>query len=115
MIKRIYKPYFASRNGNNVSADLNTIIELLLSADQKVNLFPNRSCVDLVSETDTKDNCGEFFREIHVKWIGRDTVTGGLSSNQIPLHVVDFSLLPEEHDAVKQQVETSQADIVYDC
>ena len=93
MIIKIYK----TKNLN-----LDTVEKMLIMADKQANFHPESywilSSLD-GEEIDYSDNEEDFtrsFKELSVKWIGREAVINWLVSNQILFEVISQDLLPEE-------------------
>ena len=97
MIIKIYK----TKNLN-----LDTVEKMLIMADKQANFHPESywilSSLD-GEELDYSDNEEDFtrsFKELSVKWIGRESVINWLVSNQILFEVISQDLLPEEQEAL---------------
>ena len=109
MIIKIYK----TKNLN-----LDTVEKMLIMADKQANFHPESywilSSLD-GEEIDYSDNEEDFtrsFKELSVKWIGREAVINWLVSNQILFEVISQDLLPEEREALGEVFEETKLDFV---
>ena len=99
MIIKIYK----TKNLN-----LDTVEKMLIMADKQANFHPESywilSSLD-GEEIDYSDNEEDFtrsFKELSVKWIGREAVINWLVSNQILFEVKSHDFLPEEQAVINE-------------
>ena len=86
--------------------DLETVAELLYNADAQTNFHVDARWImasgygeetfdPLASESKLT------YRELFVKWIGREAVVMWLVSNQILFKITSYKLLPEEEEALE--------------
>ena len=108
MIIKIYK----TKNLN-----LDTVEKMLIMADKQANFHPESywilSSLD-GEEIDYSDNEEDFtrsFKELSVKWIGREAVINWLVSNQILFEVISQDLLPEEREALGEIFEETKLEL----
>ena len=108
MIIKIYK----TKNLN-----LDTVEKMLIMADKQANFHPESywilSSLD-GEELDYSDNEEDFtrsFKELSVKWIGRESVINWLVSNQILFEVISQDLLPEEREALGEVFEETKSEL----
>ena len=108
MIIKIYK----TKNLN-----LDTVEKMLIMADKQANFHPESfwilSSLD-GEELDYSDNEEDFtrsFKELSVKWIGREAVINWLVSNQILFEVISQDLLPEEREALGEIFEETKLEL----
>ena len=93
--------------------DLDTVEYLLLQADKQTNFHPDSSwilsstnIVRYTKEGETNNfshdetSLSKRYKELCVKWIGRESVIMWLVSNQVPFQVMTFKLLEEELEAI---------------
>lgn len=86
------------------TVDLFTIQELLRNADRQANFHPDSRWI-LSSKLGIQKNTlpnkeTRSVINLEVKWIGRESVTMWLISNQIKFQVLSYSLLKEEKEAL---------------
>ena len=108
MIIKIYK----TKNLN-----LDTVEKMLIMADKQANFHPESywilSSLD-GEELDYSDNEEDFtrsFKELSVKWIGREAVINWLVSNQILFEVTSQDFLPEEREALGEVFEETKLEL----
>ncbi len=108
MIIKIYK----TKNLN-----LDTVEKMLIMADKQANFHPESywilSSLD-GQELDYSDNEEDFtrsFKELSVKWIGREAVINWLVSNQILFEVISQDFLPEEREALGEVFEETKSEL----
>ena len=108
MIIKIYK----TKNLN-----LDTVEKMLIMADKQTNFHPESywilSSLD-GEELDYSDNEEDFtrsFKELSVKWIGREAVINWLVSNQILFEVTSQDFLPEEREALGEVFEETKSEL----
>ena len=100
MIVRLYE------TGN---LDLETVGDMLWRADKQANFHPESRWLD-TSSFGTEDNTERTYREIFVKWIGREAVIMWLTSNQILYEVKSYAILPQEEEAIQHSYVGDQTD-----
>ena len=99
MILRIFE-------SEDMDLDLDTIGKMLFQADKQANFHPDSSWIFDSKDGDFKDyNKDENilpkrFKDLHVKWIGREAVIMWLVSNQVVFEIITFELLEEEVEAI---------------
>ena len=108
MIIKIYK---------TKDLNLDTVEKMLIMADKQANFHPESywilSSLD-GEEIDYSDNEEDFtrsFKELSVKWIGREAVINWLVSNQILFEVISQDLLPEEREALGEVFEETKSEL----
>ena len=97
--------------------NLDTVEKMLILADKQANFHPESywilSSLD-GEEIDYSDNEEDFtrsFKELSVKWIGREAVINWLVSNQILFEVISQDLLPEEQEALGEIFEETKSEL----
>ena len=100
---------------NNLNLD--TVEKMLIMADKQANFHPESfwilSSLD-GEELDYSDNEEDFtrsFKELSVKWIGREAVINWLVSNQILFEIISQDLLPEEQEALGEIFEETKSEL----
>ena len=89
--------------------DLDTVVIMLFQADKQANFHPDSSWILSSSEGVINNlNQGETslskrYKELCVKWIGREAVIMWLVSNQVPFEISTFQLLEEELEALEDR------------
>ena len=108
MIIKIYKTKYLN---------LDTVEKMLNLADKQANFNPDSywilSSLD-GEERDFSDNGEDFtrrFKELSVKWIGRESVINWLVSNQILFEVISQDLLPEEQEALGEVFQETKSEL----
>ena len=83
--------------------DLETVTELLYNADAQTNFHDDARWIlsSGYGEEHTGDSSKATYRELFVKWIGREAVVMWLVSNQILFKVTSYRLLAEEEEALE--------------
>ena len=88
--------------------DLDTVAEMLLMADKQANFHPNTiwiaSSIDGESVNYNQDEEGlkKRYKELSLKWTGREAVVMWLTSNQISFEVISYDYLAEEQRALHE-------------
>ena len=102
---------------NTKNLNLDTVEKMLIMADKQANFHPESywilSSLD-GEEIDYSDNEEDFtrsFKELSVKWIGREAVINWLVSNQILFEVISQDLLPEEREALGEVFEETKSEL----
>ena len=97
--------------------NLDTVEKMLTLADKQANFNPESYWI-LSSydgeELDYSDNEEDFtisFKELSVKWIGREAVINWLVSNQILFEIISQDLLPEEQEALGEIFEETKSEL----
>ena len=99
MIIRIYE---------TKNLDLDTVANMLLLADSQANFHPETRWIYSSSEGEVEDfvlyeaRLSKRYKELLIRWIGREATLNWLTSNQILFEVISFDLLPDEHAAISQ-------------
>jgi len=88
--------------------DLDTVLYMLYQADKQANFHPDSYWILSVSEGEinnyNKDesSLSKKYKELCVKWIGREAVILWLLNNQIIFEIVSHKLLDEELEALAE-------------
>ena len=93
--------------------DLDTVEKMLLQADKQANFHPDASWIlsstnivrytkegEISNFSQDETNLSKRYKELCVKWIGRESVIMWLVSNQLPFQVMTYKLLEEELEAI---------------
>ena len=97
---RVYKP----NSGNFSDAGcLDTIINMLWSADAQHNFHPSNMWISSTTSKPEIDKFDRSYRDIYVNWPGREPVIAFLSNSQIPYEILSYSLLPHEEEALESE------------
>jgi hypothetical protein len=100
--------------------DLDTVTNMLTQTDAQANFHPEARWISSCTLGSTSDwsyihekkvNKGRLFKDIFVRWIGREAVTMWLCNNQILFEVMSFDLLPEEVEAIDGTIMRSSANL----
>ncbi len=100
--------------------DLDTVERMLYQADRHENFHPNSFWILSSSDGEinnyNQDESGltKRYKELFVKWIGRDAVVNWLVSNQVNFEIVSHEFLDEELEALAESghVEESESEQV---
>ena len=86
--------------------DLDTVEFMLFQADKQANFNPDSFWI-LRSSDGEIDNYNhddsaltKRYKELHVKWIGRESVVNWLVSNQVIFEIISHEFLDEEIEAL---------------
>jgi len=88
--------------------DLDTVAEMLSMADKQANFNPNSHwIVDTIEGESINYNQDEAglkkrYKELSLKWTGREAVVMWLTSNQISFEVISYDYLAEEQKALEE-------------
>ena len=88
--------------------DLDTVAEMLLMADNQANINPNThwivNSIEGESGNYNQDEEGlkKRYKELSLKWTGREAVVMWLTSNQISFEVISYDYLAEEQKALEE-------------
>ena len=88
--------------------DLDTVVYMLYQADKQANFHPDSFWILSASDGEIKNyNQDESaltkrYKELFVKWIGRDAVVNWLVSNQVTFEIVSHEFLDEELEALAE-------------
>ena len=86
--------------------DLDTVVYLLYQADRQENFHPNSFWIlsssdgEIDNFNQNENDLTKKYKELHVKWIGRDSVIKWLLSNQVIFEIISHELLEEELEAI---------------
>ena len=96
--------------------DLDTVEFMLYQADKQANFHPESLWILSASDGEIKNyNLEESgltkrYKELRVKWIGREAVINWLVSNQVVFEVISHEFLEEELDALGESVQTDESE-----
>jgi hypothetical protein len=88
--------------------DLDTVEFMLYQADKQANFHPESFWILSASDGEIKNyNLEESgltkrYKELRVKWIGREAVINWLVSNQVVFEVISHEFLEEELEAIDE-------------
>ena len=94
--------------------DLDTVECMLYQADKQANFHPSSFWILSSSDGETNnydqdDQClTKRYKELRIKWIGREAVVNWLVSNQVIFEVITHDLLEEELEAIGDSEEDSR-------
>jgi len=97
MIIRIYE---------TKNIDLDTVERMLYQADRHENFHPNSFWIlsssdgEIGNFNQNENGLTKRYKELHVKWIGRDSVVKWLLCNQVIFEIITHDLLDEEREAL---------------
>ena len=86
--------------------DLDTVVYMLYQADKQANFHPDSLWILSASDGEinnyNQDESGLTIRykELFVKWIGRESVVNWLLSNQVIFEIISHEFLEEEMEAI---------------
>ena len=86
--------------------DLDTVVYMLYQADKQANFHPNSFWILSSSDGEinnyNQDESGltKRYKELFVKWIGRESVVNWLVSNQVIFEIISHEFLEEELEAI---------------
>ena len=100
MIVRVFKP---SLGNFSEAGCLDTIINMLWSADTQHNFHPSNMWISSTTADHAVDRYDRAYRDIFVNWPGREPVIAYLSNSQIPYEILSYSLLPHEEEALESE------------
>ena len=86
--------------------DLDTIEKMLFQADKQANFHPESSWIlnssdgEINSYNQDENSHSKKYKDLSVKWIGREAVIMWLVSNQVIFEIITFKLLEEELEAI---------------
>ena len=112
MILRIFK---------TKNMDLDTIESMIHQADKQANFHPNSFWILSSSDGEinnyNQDESGltKRYKELFVKWIGREAVVNWLVSNQVIFEIISHEFLEEELEAIgelKQENELNHEQVL---
>ena len=88
--------------------DLDTVEQLLLMADKQANINPNTHWItdtiegESINYNQDEEGLKKRFKELSLKWTGREAVVMWLTSNQISFEVISYDYLAEEQKALEE-------------
>ena len=97
MIIRIYE---------TKNMDLDTVENMLFQADKQANFHPDSSWIlnssdgDINNYNQNENSLSKMYKELRVKWIGREAVVNWLVSNQVIFEIISHEFLEEEIEAI---------------
>ena len=86
--------------------DLDTIEKMLFQADKQANFHPDSSWIlnssdgEINNYNQDENSLSRKYKDLSVKWIGREAVIMWLVSNQVIFEIITFKLLEEEIEAI---------------
>jgi hypothetical protein len=86
--------------------DLDTIEKMLFQADKQANFHPESSWIlnstdgEITNHNQDENSLSKKYKDLSVKWIGREAVIMWLVSNQVIFEIITFKLLEEEIEAI---------------
>ncbi len=86
--------------------DLDTIEKMLFQADKQANFHPESSWIlnstdgEITNYNQDENSLSKKYKDLSVKWIGREAVIMWLVSNQVIFEIITFKLLEEELEAI---------------
>ena len=86
--------------------DLDTIEKMLFQADKQANFHPESSWIlnstdgESTNYNQDENSLSKKYKDLSVKWIGREAVIMWLVSNQVIFEIITFKLLEEELEAI---------------
>ena len=101
--------------------DLDTVEVMLYQADKQANFHPDSLWILSSSDGEinnyNQDESGltKRYKELFVKWIGRESVVNWLVSNQVIFEIISHEFLEEELDAIgelKQENELNHEQVL---
>ena len=96
--------------------DLDTVEFMLYQADKQANFHPDSLWILSSSDGEINDynpdkaGLSKRYKELNVKWIGREAVINWLVSNQVVFEVISHEFLEEELDALGESVQTDESE-----
>jgi len=88
--------------------DLDTVEQMLLMADKQANFNPNTHWIvdtiggESVNYNQDEEGLKKRYKELSLKWTGREAVVMWLTSNQISFEVISYDYLAEEQKALEE-------------
>ena len=101
--------------------DLDTVVYMLYQADKQANFHPDSLWILSASDGEINnynqdESClSKRYKELCVKWIGREAVVMWLLSNQVNFEIVTHEFLEEELEAIgelKQENELNHEQVL---
>ena len=97
--------------------NLDTVEKMLILADKQANFNPESYWIlssfdgEEIDYSDNEEDFTRSFKELSVKWIGREAVINWLVSNQILFEVTSQDFLPEEQLALGELIEETNLEL----
>ncbi len=88
--------------------DLDTVAEMLSMADKQANFNPNSHWIvdtiegESINYNQDEEGLKKRYKELSLKWTGREAVVMWLTSNQISFEVISYDYLAEEQKALEE-------------
>ena len=86
--------------------DLDTVENMLFQADKQANFHPDSSWIlnssdgEINNYNQNENSLSKRYKELRVKWIGREAVVNWLVSNQVIFEIISHEFLEEEIEAI---------------
>ena len=87
--------------------DLDTIEKMLFQADKQANFHPDSSWIlnssdgEINNYNQNENSLSKRYKELNVKWIGREAVVNWFLANQINFEIISHDFLKEEIAALE--------------
>ena len=94
--------------------DLDTVAEMLSMADKQANFNPNSHWIvdtiegESINYNQDEEGLKKRYKELSLKWTGREAVVMWLTSNQISFEVISYEYLAEEQKALSDYLSQGQ-------
>ena len=94
--------------------DLDTVAEMLSMADKQANFNPNTHWIvdtiegESINYNQDEEGLKKRYKELSLKWTGREAVVMWLTSNQISFEVISYEYLAEEQKALSDYLSQGQ-------
>ena len=94
--------------------DLDTIEKMLFQADKQANFHPDSSWIlnssdgEINNYNQDENSLSKKYKDLSVKWIGREAVVTWLTSNQILFEIMSHEFLPEEQAAINESYQIEE-------
>ena len=88
--------------------DLDTVENMLFQADKQANFHPDSSWIlnssdgEINNYNQNENSLSKRYKELRVKWIGREAVVNWLVSNQVTFEIVSHEFLDEELEVLAE-------------
>ena len=86
--------------------DLDTVENMLFQADKQANFHPESSWIlnstdgEITNYNQDENSLSKKYKDLSVKWIGREAVIMWLVSNQVIFEIISHELLEGELEAI---------------
>ena len=90
----------------NQELELDTVEQMLLMADKQANFNPNSQWImesiegETVNYNQDEEGINKKYKELSLRWTGRESVIMWLTSNQISFEVISYDHLADEQKAL---------------